>query len=161
MHFFHIHMLYAFSYNHLFSNFQNSVESTKGNKMEPRWSNHSMQREHNETRHTYHIHTYHVYVEWGEGSYMCVRMLSVCHVHGWAHATKLTDLFRIPLSPRASCTSLTDMALGRSCLLANTNTTASRNSSSWSYVRTQVKENERNPTKQDYSGHSNTKTLLH
>ena len=94
----------------------------------------------------------------GGGSYMCVRMLSVCHVHGWARATKLTDLFRIPLSPRASCTSLTDMALGRSCLLANTNTTASRNSSSWSYIRTQVKENERNPMKQDYTLH---KTLLH
>lgn len=142
MHFFHIHMLYAFSYNHLFSIFQNSVESTKGNKIE--WSldgliipcKGSIMRQ--DILITY-IRTYHMYVE-GGGSYMCVRMLSVCHVHGWARATKLTDLFRIPLSPRASCTSLTDMALGRSCLLANTNTTASRSSSSWSYVRTYTGE---------------------
>lgn len=46
----------------------------------------------------------------------------------------LTDLFRRLPSPRASCTSLTAMALGRSCLFANTKTTASRSSSSSSWT---------------------------
>ena len=80
-------------------------------------------------------HTYHVYVEGGGGGvaiHTCVKCVSCAWVR--VRATKLTDLFRILVSPRASCTSLTDMALGRSCLLANTKITASRNSSSSSYM---------------------------
>ena len=46
---------------------------------------------------------------------------------------KLTVLFFSWCKPSFSVTWETSIALGRSCLLANTNTTASRSSSSWSY----------------------------
>lgn len=45
----------------------------------------------------------------------------------------LTTLLRRLCSPSLSVRSLTAIALGRSCLLANTSNTASLNSSSWSW----------------------------